>query len=93
MPRQTYTVSTIDQARETINGMPYTLDGIHGRIKVETWGGRTTISHEPSPQGKRTDAYQKMRAQLRDDWSTDLTWSERLGSIMYELGIRFPSEK
>jgi hypothetical protein len=86
-------VTTIDQAYDAINGKAYTLDGIHGHIKVEHFAGRLSISHNPSKKGKETDAYQKMRAQLRDDWSSDLTNSERLGTIMWELGIRFPDEK
>lgn len=95
-------VTTIDQAYEAIDGKAYTLDGIHGHIKVthtplpsayadqRRW--TTSISHNPSKKGMETDAYQKTRAQLRDDWSSDLTNSERLGTIMWELGIRFPEE-
>lgn len=86
-------VTTYAQALEAMNEKTYTLDGIHGTIKVETWSGRTKVSHEPSKKGQKTNAYNDIRRQLGDDWSTDLTYSERFGEIAYGLGIRFGDEK
>lgn len=86
-------VDTYDQALEAMNGRTYTLDGIHGTIKVEKWNGMTTISHNPSKRGMATDAYRETKRKLGDDWSSDLTYGDRFGEIAYGLGIRFKDEK
>lgn len=83
-----------DDMLDEMNGRAYTLDGIHGTIKVERTpsalhGGLPIlkVTHEPSKRGQKSDAYAKTRRQLGDDWNTDLTWSERLADIAVTLGV------
>jgi len=70
---------------EAIDGQPYTLDGIAGTIRVEGESPYTRVTHYKSDAGRRTEAYQATKRMLRDDWDTDLTYSERLVSIFYDL--------
>lgn len=85
-------VTTYQEALDVMDGRTYTLDGIHGTIKVERFNGMTTISHRPSKKGQNTEAYRETRRKLGDDWSTDLSQSERFGEIAHDLGIRFAKE-
>lgn len=82
-------VKSWQEALEAVNGRAYTLDGVHGHIKVRTHAGRTTVYHEASPRGRTSKPYLETNRKLRYDWDTDLTMSERLPVIMYELGIDF----
>lgn len=68
-----------------IDGREYILDGIHGTIQVDLHPYNTRVMHEPSKLGKETEAYQATRRVLRDEWSTDLSQSERVVTIAYEL--------
>lgn len=84
----TTTVTDWSQALDAIDGRTYTLDGVHGTIKVDRRDPlRTHVSHEPSAKGKRSAPYLATKARLRDDWSTDLSWSERLADIASALGV------
>lgn len=86
----TQTKMTYAQALEFINGKAYKLDGVHGHIVVDTSvPHHTKVEHVPSKAGKRSEAYQAVRRQLRDDYVTDLSWSERLADIMVALGVVF----
>lgn len=86
-------VSNIAEAFEALDGKAYTLDGIHGHFKNETFRGEARIAHYPSKKGQQTKEYRELRTRLGDDWSSDLSQSERLGEIMWECGIRFPREQ
>jgi hypothetical protein len=86
---KTTTVTTYEAALDAINGRNYTLDGIHGTIRVDSWNGCVSIHHHPSKKGQGTEAYREMKRKLGDDWSTDLTNSERFGDVAHDLGIRF----
>jgi hypothetical protein len=70
-----------------------TLDGVSGTIKVSypyrQYPREAHVSHEPDARGKRSEAYLETKRELRDDWSTDLTHSERLVDIMTKLGVVF----
>ena len=65
-------------------------EGIQGRIVIEEWprgayyGGGTsrTVYFKPTPMGKRSEAYQKTRRELKDDWMIDLSKSEAWGDYM-----------
>lgn len=85
----TTTVTTYQEALDAMDGRTYTLDGIHGTIKVSRFNGRTSIYHHPSARGMKTEAYRETKHKLGDDWSTDLSQSERFGDIAHDLGIRF----
>ena len=85
----TTAVATYQEALDAMDGRAYTLDGIHGTIKVSRFNGMTTIRHEPSARGRKTEAYQQVKRKLGDDWSTDFSQSERFGKIAHGLGIRF----
>ena len=57
-------------------------DGIEGRIEVHEidavypYAHRARyVSFQPTARGKRTEAYRRVRRELRDDWSTDLKQS------------------
>ncbi len=79
---------TWQKALDHINGQAYVLDGIDGVIKVDyTRKHDTRISHEATKRGRATQAYQETKRQLGDDWSSDLTNSERVVDIMIELGV------
>jgi hypothetical protein len=88
-------VASWDEALDAIVGREVVLDGVHGTIEVEhVYSGSgaridTRVHHEPNVRGKRSEAYQRTKALLRDDWSMDLSWSDRLVDLMIELGIEF----
>jgi hypothetical protein len=82
--------TTYDAALDSINGKSYKLDGVAGKIVVDRSDAlRLRIAHVPSKAGKKSEAYLAVRRVLRDDYETDLTWSERLPEIMVELGVKF----
>lgn len=75
-------VSSWNEALEVIDGKRYTLDGIEGVIRVDrSRRFYTRVNHDPTAKGKKTAAYLKIKKQLGDDWSTDLSDSERLADI------------
>lgn len=75
-------VSSWDEALDVIDGKRYTLDGIEGVIHVDrSRRFDTRVDHHPTAKGKKTEAYLKIKRQLGDDWSTDLSSSERLADI------------
>ena len=77
-----------------LNGKAFTLDGVHGTFKHSCYVDRhgltvNRLDHNPSAAGKRSEAYRKVRQQLRDDWSTDLTDSiETYCKIATDLGFK-----
>jgi hypothetical protein len=77
-----------------LDGRHYTLDGISGVLSYETSVASFpyahvdhSFHHRPDAKGRRSEEYLKVRRILRDDWSTDLTNSERLGEIAQKLRI------
>lgn len=73
-----------------LNGKVYNLDGVQGIFyyrPIESFG-RDTIEHQPTPVGKQSAHYAEVKRQLRDDWSSDLTHSERVADIAVALGYR-----
>lgn len=75
-------VSSWDEALDVIDGKRHTLDGIEGVIRVDrSRQFDTRVDHHPTAKGKKTAAYLKIKRQLGDDWSTDLSSSERLADI------------
>lgn len=80
---------------ELLNGKVYVdSDGIEMVIKHKTCNAiypYKHISHDlgayPTVNGKETDAYQKIRKQLRDDWSTDLGSLDNLYEIVQAVGV------
>ena len=76
----------------------YVLDGISGtpchRTLTSPWlHGRCfhSLYHEPDTAGRQTLFYRDLRARLGDDWSSDLTHSERVIGIALELGYEAPA--
>ena len=72
----------------------YTLDGVHGKFKISSNRAiypyphvSFSLYHEPSAKGKRSKAYKDEKRMLGDDWSTDLSDSERATDIALKLGI------
>lgn len=65
-----------------LDSKPYTLDGVHGRFSLEG----SSLYHRPT--NRRSETYRKIKAQLGDDWDTDLTASERIVPIAIELGFK-----
>lgn len=90
-------VHNYDDFLAAINGKSCTLHGVHGHIKVERrkrgsyYGGgyETKIYHEPSARGKRSEAYRKLRHEMGDDWSTDLTQVEDIAEIGRKCGVEY----
>ena len=77
-----------------LDGRHYTLDGIGGVLSYETFVASYpyphvdhSFHHRPDAKGRRSEEYLKVRRMLRDDWSTDLTNSERLGEIVQKLRV------
>jgi|CXWL01.1.fsa_nt_gi hypothetical protein len=69
-------------------------DGIECALRARTYQAvypyghyRLSLDLVPTARGRRTEAYQKIRQELRDDWSTDLTESdpERVAAILERL--------
>lgn len=73
---------TLDEAYEILEGLPHVLDGISGTIHILRRNGMTEMEHRPSPEGRRSEAYLKVKAELGDDWDTTL---ENCGEAMQEL--------
>lgn len=86
---------TLNPVFAFLDGRRMTLDGVEGVFKHEVrealYPYRHTVErliHHPTARGKRSEAYQTVRARLHDDWSTDLTDSiERYGEIAMKLGF------
>lgn len=79
---------------EALDGRHYTLDGVSGVLRHKTISARYpyphvdhTLSHMADAKGKRSPKYIELRDKLRDDWSTDLTNSDRLIDIAMRLGV------
>lgn len=79
---------------EALDGRHCTLDGISGVLRHETISARYpyahvdhALSHRADAKGMRSPKYIELRSQLRDDWSTDLTNSDRLIDIAMRLGV------
>jgi hypothetical protein len=77
-----------------LDGRHYTLDGISGVLSYETFIAvypykhvDHSFHHTADAKGRRSEEYLKVRKILRDDWSTDLTNSERLGEIARKLRV------
>ncbi len=77
-----------------LDGRRYTLDGISGVLSYETFIAvypykhvDHSFHHTADATGRRSEEYLKVRKILRDDWSTDLTNSERLGEIARKLRV------
>ena len=79
-----------EQAFEYLNGKTVVRDGRTGTLVHSHWTARYPYVHdvhklswEPSEEAKRTESYQCIKRQLKDDWSTDLTdsdvWCDWLG--------------
>ena len=89
---------TKDEIFEFLDGKEWTMDGVHGTLVYvhrqipETavfYGGwwEHTLEHRASEEGKRSEAYQKTRRSLRDDYTTDLTDAfDTYINIAVELG-------
>lgn len=90
-------VHNYDDFLAALDGKTCTLDGVHGHIRVERrkrgsyYGGgvETHITHEPSARGKRSEAYRKLRREMGDDWSTDLTNVENIDEIARKCGVEY----
>lgn len=74
-------------------GIGHTLDGVHGYFRVErsehSYGLSTTLMHDPSAKGKRSEAYSKVRSTLGDDYSSyfDEEWPEAFFKIVTKRGL------
>jgi len=86
--------STTNQVFAFLHGKRATLDGIEGIFQHEVREARypyphtvERLNHLPTARGKRTDAYRETKRRLGDDWSTDLTDSDRYFEIATKLGF------
>ena len=81
---------------EKLDGKRCKVDDVMGTLKHEIHSQRYPypatyhkLIHYPSKTGQKTEAYRQLRRQLGDDWITDLTYSEDLGSLAERLGVSF----
>lgn len=79
---------------EKLDGRKCTLDGVHGTlvreivsVRYPTERTEYRLWHRASAKGRKSPAYLAIKARLRDDWDTDLTWSDRLSEIARKLKI------
>jgi hypothetical protein len=77
-----------------LDGRHFTLDGVSGVLSYEKLVATYpyphvdhSFHHTADAKGRRSEEYLKVRRILRDDWSTDLTNSERLGEIAQKLRV------
>lgn len=70
---------------DAIDGRTFTLDGVSGTLRVYRTPHARRITHEANARGKRSRAYRETKAKLRDDYDTELTWSERIVTIAYRI--------
>lgn len=84
----------LNQVWGFLDGMHYVLDGVPGmlvhNIRVVRYPRAEvyeSLCHIPSEEGMETEAYQKVKGDLGDDYETDLSNSiERYCAIALELG-------
>lgn len=70
-----------------INGRTVTLDGVEGTLSIEK-GDR--IVHRATAKGRKSERYQTIRRQLRDDYSSDVSDSDKaLETICKALRITY----
>jgi hypothetical protein len=80
-------VRSWDEALDVLDGKKLVLDGVDGVLRVrrrrDQYGPVLTgvLMHVPSAKGKQSAKYLETKRQLRDDWDTDLTGSERAADI------------
>jgi hypothetical protein len=72
------TEMTLDKAYEKIHGMNYKLNGVAGKLTVETIFGMTEVIHNPSTAGRRSEEYRKVRQILGDDYTTTVTADDEI---------------
>lgn len=78
---------------DAMDELTYTLDGVHGTFRHvlhRHLSGyiESRLTHVPSAAGKRSKAYQTVKAKLRDDWESDLTQDiDGYCAIALALGI------
>ena len=60
------------KAHDLISGMTWTLDGVHGTLRVVRHNGMTEIEHEASFRGRLSANYRDMKRKLGDDYVTTL---------------------
>jgi hypothetical protein len=58
---------------EFLHGREYTHDGIRGVFEHVGEYPYEKLYHNPIARGRRTPQYKAIKAQLGDDWSTDMT--------------------
>jgi hypothetical protein len=72
-----------------IDGKRVILDGIEGTLQVLGSRPYRRFYHQPTAKGRTTEVYRLLKQKFRDDWSSDLTNSDRLVEIMSKLGVNF----
>lgn len=91
-------VSTVDCGNpvfDFLDGRTVTRKGIQGRFKVQVVTAKypyprtlTSLIWEPTAKGRATAAYQKVKRELGDDWTSDLTQDpEEFCAIAIRLGF------
>ncbi|MHA2135988.1 MAG: hypothetical protein ACW99J_19180 [Candidatus Thorarchaeota archaeon] len=80
---------------ERHDGKLVTLDGLCCKIRVSSYMARYPVEQrvisvhaEPTRAAKRSEAYRRVRRELRDDWSTDILDSDITvqAKILAQLG-------
>lgn len=68
---------------EQHNGRLVTIDGLRCKLRVDSYEAIYPYRHrvlkvtaEPTKAAKRTEAYLRVRRELRDDWHTDVLESD-----------------
>jgi len=90
--KTTMDMSKLNEINVFLDGKTAVVDGVEGTFELEVWTDRfgmqcQRLHHIPTDNGMQSEAYRKVRDELRDDWVSDLTWSPVAVEIAVDLGF------
>lgn len=84
--------SKLNEVNRFLDGKTAVVEGVEGTFELEVWIDRfglqcQQLNHIPTDAGRESEAYQQIRRELGDDWSSDMTWSPLAVEIAVDLGF------
>ena len=72
-----------------VHGKEFTLDGVHGVIKVVPgYFGAIEVEHHPSAEGRESNEYLQKKAEYHDHYMTQFTDFQDVLDIAVSLGFK-----